>query len=88
MSARLAEASSVEVVYGDEQVTLIANGPTPKDCAALSMLSTRCGMFEVATPTFRHGYRRHEATTVLRKRIPRGLKDSGDLVKRIYNGDN
>ena len=42
--ARLAEAGSVEMTYGDARVTLIANGPEPRDEAALSMFMARCGV--------------------------------------------
>jgi len=41
---RLADAGSVEMVYGDERVTLITNGPEPKDRAAVTMYMTRCEM--------------------------------------------
>ncbi|SIO32103.1 hypothetical protein SAMN05444722_1421 [Rhodovulum sp. ES.010] len=42
--ARLARAGSVALAYGDEWVTLIANGPEPRDEAAVSMFMTRCGV--------------------------------------------
>ena len=41
---RLEEAGSVEMLYGDERVVLIANGPEPEDKAALSLFRARCGL--------------------------------------------